>query len=224
MHVFAASVVCDTARNRTSICSRCAPTPPEHLRHLSSTARSKPRAAGEHAQALPPQRWRGLNETMQLERAQASREAALALKSAALKSVKWTPPHHTQALPPRRSARRAPPSARPHAPHAQPPQPPPPPPPRLPPPMPPPSPPPPSPPPVAPPIPPIPPAPPGSPSPKPWYKEKWYLRAWFEKEAQQDATTTELHKLSAWAYLSKSQFSEIVLNASLQMSPPIKRG
>ena len=63
-----------------------------------------------------------------------------------------------------------------------------------------------------------------SPSPKPWYKEKWYLRAWFEKEAQQDAATTELHKLSAWAYLSKSQFSEIVLNATLQMSPPIKRG
>jgi len=68
------------------------------------------------------------------------------------------------------------------------------------------------------------PAPPMSPSPKPWYKEKWYLRAWFEKEAQQDATTTELHKLSAWAYLSKSQFSEIVLNATLKMSPPIKRG
>ena len=70
----------------------------------------------------------------------------------------------------------------------------------------------------------MPPAPPGSPSPKPWYKEKWYLRAWFEKEAQQDAATTELHKLSAWAYLSQSQFSEIVLNASWQMSPPIKRG
>ena len=51
-----------------------------------------------------------------------------------------------------------------------------------------------------------------------------YLRAWFEKEAQQDAATMDLHKLSAWAYLSKSQFSEIVLNASWQMSPPIKRG
>jgi len=34
----------------------------------------------------------------------------------------------------------------------------------------------------------------------------------------------ELHKLSAWAYLSREQFSDIVLDAARQMSPPISRG
>ena len=174
--------------------SFCFSCAPEHLRR--------------HTQASP-QRWRGgLNATTQV-----------------LKPAKQTPspPHRVQALP-RRSARRTPPpSTRSHAqlpPSESPPLPPPPsPPPPSPPPAPPPSPPP-----AVPPDPPAPPAPPGSPSPRPWYTAKWYLREWFDKAAQQDSAQTDLHKLSAWAYLSREQFSEIVLAGAEEMSPPIARG
>ena len=82
MHAVLASVAGEVARNRTSNCSRCDATPLAHLRHLSGTAWAASRPAGVHAQASsPPPQWRGLNVTMQLQRAQASREAALASPS-----------------------------------------------------------------------------------------------------------------------------------------------
>ena len=82
MHAVAASVAGEVARNRTSNCSRCDAKPLVHLRHLSGTAWPASRPAGVHAQASsPPPQWRGLNVTMPLQRAQASREAALRVRA-----------------------------------------------------------------------------------------------------------------------------------------------